>query len=290
VRRAGRRWGGLQRTVLGEDRLLQPLQRRGRVDAQLLGQHRAGLLVDAQRVRLPPGAVQRQHQLPAPPLPPRLGGHQRLQLADQLCVAAGGEPELGQLLDRGPPQLLQAGGLGLRPGLVGELRQRRPPPQPQRLPEQPRRLGRVRRRDPMGRGDQPLEPGRVDPLGVHLQPVAGGPGGQQPRGLPERPAEGRHPALQGVRRLPWRTVAPQVVDQAVGRHHLPGVQQQVGQQGALLGARDHDRSRAVVDLQWPQDPELHPTSASVPTANPQRHVSAPAHRAIGTRHRRRRHR
>ncbi|HET6752077.1 MAG TPA: hypothetical protein VFL71_22755, partial [Actinomycetes bacterium] len=88
VRRAGRRWGGLQRTVLGEDRLLQPLQRRGRVDAQLLGQHRAGLLVDAQRVRLPPGAVQRQHQLRPQPLAQRVAGDERVELADEQGVAA----------------------------------------------------------------------------------------------------------------------------------------------------------------------------------------------------------
>jgi hypothetical protein len=158
--------------------------------------------------------------------------------------------------------------------------------QAQRLRQQPQRPSRVAGGGAVGVAGQPLEPGRVDQLGVNLQPVAGRPCGQ-PRGhRPERPAQRPHPALQGVGRVAGRAVAPQVLDQPVGGHHPPGVDQQVGQQRTLLGPRHGDWRRAVEHLQRPQDPELH--HASVPTANPQRHISAPAHGAITTHPHRRR--
>jgi len=135
-------------------------------------------------------------------------GDQRLQFPHQLAVAACGQPQLGPQFDGGQPQLLQAGRLGLRPRPVGELRQRRPAPQSQRLRQQPQRPGRVAGRRAVGVGDQPLEPGRVDLLGVHIEPVAGRPRGQPRRNRAERPAQRRHPALQGVDRVAGRALAP----------------------------------------------------------------------------------
>ena len=248
--------GRLQGRVLDQDGLLQPLQPRRRIDPQLLGQHRPGRLVHLQGVGLPPRPVQRQHQLAPQPLPGRMLGHQPLQLPDQPGVVAGGQPQLHQRLDRPQVQLLQPGRLGQGPGLVGELGQGRGPPQPERLRQRPGR--RVPGR-PAGLGDQPLEPGRVHLAGVGLQHVPGRAGDHQPGpGRPQGPAQGRHPALEGVGRVPRGVVAPQVLDQPVGRHHPAGVDQQVGQQGPLLGPRHPHQARSVADLQRPQDPELHP--------------------------------
>ena len=92
-----------------------------------------------QRVGLPARPVQRHHQLAPEPLPGRVGGHQPLQLPHQPGVAAGGQAQLGQGLAGGQAQLLQPGRLGLGPRPVGELGQRRAPPQPQRRLQQPGR-------------------------------------------------------------------------------------------------------------------------------------------------------
>jgi hypothetical protein len=59
---------------------------------------RARGLVGLERLRLPARAIERQHQLPAQPLAQRLLGDQRLQLADQLAVAAAGQIGLDPVL------------------------------------------------------------------------------------------------------------------------------------------------------------------------------------------------
>src|SRR5918995_529927 len=75
--------GRLQRRVLDQDPLVEPLQLRGGIDPQLLGQHRPGRLIHPQRISLATRAVQRHHQQPPQPLPSRIGRHQPLQLPHQ---------------------------------------------------------------------------------------------------------------------------------------------------------------------------------------------------------------
>lgn len=58
-------WTAIQRAVLPEDRLLELPQRRSRLDAQLLDQRPAGVAIFVEGVRLPSGAVERQHELGA---------------------------------------------------------------------------------------------------------------------------------------------------------------------------------------------------------------------------------
>jgi hypothetical protein len=81
----------IQARVLGEDGGLKLLQRRARVDAQLLGQGLAGPSVGLQRLGLPAGAVQGQHEQPVQPLVQRMPGDEGLQLADELGVAPEGQ-------------------------------------------------------------------------------------------------------------------------------------------------------------------------------------------------------
>jgi hypothetical protein len=84
------------------------------------------------------------------------------------------ERQLGvdQILARRLAQLLQARRFRLGERLVGELHQRPPGPQRQRLAQQPRRGGRVARgRSLAALGDQPLGQSRIHHVGWRLQPV-----------------------------------------------------------------------------------------------------------------------
>ena len=111
-------WGRLGRRrevqprILGEDRRLQPAQLRPRVDAQLLDQDRPGPLIGQQRVGLPTGAVQGQHELGPQPLPQRLLPDQPLQLGHQLPMPPQPQVRLDPILQRDQPQLGQPIGLG----------------------------------------------------------------------------------------------------------------------------------------------------------------------------------
>ena len=110
--------------------------------------------VGGERVGLPAAAVQRQHPLRVQPLAQRLGGDERLELADHLAVPALVEVVLDRELERRQPQLLQPPDLGARERLVGDVVERRAAPQRQRLarraarhqPLEPRRIDGVRRR------------------------------------------------------------------------------------------------------------------------------------------------
>ena len=55
----------LQRLVLLEDRLLQTLERRARLDAELVHEGTPRPLIRVERLRLPAGPVESEHQLSA---------------------------------------------------------------------------------------------------------------------------------------------------------------------------------------------------------------------------------
>ena len=55
----------IQRRVLAKNRLLQVLQHWTRLDPKLGDQQRSCLAIDAQRFRLPSGAIEREHLLRA---------------------------------------------------------------------------------------------------------------------------------------------------------------------------------------------------------------------------------
>ena len=158
-----------------------------RVDAQLLSQELPGPLVGLQRLGLAPRAIQTQQQLPVQPLLQRVLSDQRLQLGDQLGVAAEGQVGLDPDLQDGQVPLGEPGALGLGERLVGELRQRPATPQPERL-AQP---GRCQLRHPAERlgalVGEPLEAGQVQLVGVQLQQVAGLAAGQDGGRLALRP-------------------------------------------------------------------------------------------------------
>ena len=86
--------------ILLQDRSLERLERRGRVDAELLDQGAPRLLVGLERLGLPARPVQREHQLTAQPLAQRVLRDETLELAHELRVAAEREVGLDPLLER----------------------------------------------------------------------------------------------------------------------------------------------------------------------------------------------
>ena len=118
---------------------MQPAQLRAGLDADLLHERRARAAVGLQRLRLPPGAIQREHQLPVQALAQRMLGDEPLELADQLAMAPVRELGVDRLRERGQPQLLQPPDLRRRERLVGDVGQRRAPPQRERLARRRRR-------------------------------------------------------------------------------------------------------------------------------------------------------
>jgi hypothetical protein len=80
--------GGLgEPGILVEDLALQPLQLRPRLDAELVDESRARVLVCVECLGLPARAVQREHQLRTEPLAQRRFGDQLLELGDDVVVA-----------------------------------------------------------------------------------------------------------------------------------------------------------------------------------------------------------
>jgi hypothetical protein len=95
-----------------EHRLLQLLQLRSRLDAQLVHERPAGVLVDVQRVGLAARAVEREHELAAQALAQRIPGDERLELADEVCIPPCLEVRLDALLERRQSLGLQVGDAG----------------------------------------------------------------------------------------------------------------------------------------------------------------------------------
>ena len=141
ARRRGARAG--ERRVLGEDRPLQLAQALARLDAELLDERVAGVLVGLQRVGLAVAAVEREHLLGPQALAVGVLGDQRVELADHLRVATEREPRLHQLLGDRDPQLLQPLALAVGERRVPEVRERRPAPLRERVLQRRRGLLRA---------------------------------------------------------------------------------------------------------------------------------------------------
>ena len=169
-RRAHRR---LERGLLFEDRPLEPLQRRRRLDPELLDQRPPCAAIRLERVGLASGRVERAHQLAPQALAQGMLCDERLELGGALGVLARGEIGLDPVLERRESKILQPGRLRLGEPLGRELSQRLSAPELERLPEQrgrPLRLAGLQRGPSLVR--EPLEAARVDPLRVHPQLVA----------------------------------------------------------------------------------------------------------------------
>ena len=179
-----------------------------------------------QRLGLPSASVQRQHQLPAEPLPERVRPDQLGQLAGRLGRPAELEQQLDVLLGGGQPLLAEPGPDDLRPR-AGNAVERVALPQPQ-APTQatpPPRPGRP----PDGtRAQRPAagEQLRVELARCQPQQVAAAAGQQHLARRPVRPSRlERRPQpgdvdVQRVHRSGGQLVAPDPVDQLIARDRL----------------------------------------------------------------------
>src|SRR5205085_7206732 len=129
-----------------EDRALEILELGTRLDPELLDEQPAAGAVGGERLGLPAGAVERDHELPAELLAQRLLLDERLELGDEPLVPAELELGLDPRLEGAEPELGQPPSRRPRERLAAELRDARPPPERERLGEELRPAHRVARR------------------------------------------------------------------------------------------------------------------------------------------------
>ena len=238
LRQLGLGHGFVQRRVLGENRLLEAAQLLAGLDPELLDEDATRLAVGGERVRLAPGAVERQDLLAAQPLAERVLGDERLQLARERRVAAGGEVGLDPLLQHRDAQLLEPLRLRLRPALVAEVRERRAAPEVERLAV---RAGRR----------ELLEAARVDPLGVELERVAAA--ARRDRVASERLAQLRHVDLDDLRRRLGGRAVPELLDEPVGRHRLGRMEREQREQRLLARRSERHSVARAADAERSED-------------------------------------
>src|SRR5262245_31089012 len=75
-----------KRVVLPEDRGLEVTQSLTGLEAELVAQPTPDRAIDVERLGLPPGAVEGEHEQRGHPLLIRMLGDERLELADELRV------------------------------------------------------------------------------------------------------------------------------------------------------------------------------------------------------------
>src|SRR5918992_28417 len=105
-----------------------------------------------------------------------------------------------------------------------------------------------------------LEATEIELRAVDLQHVARCPGDEP--ALPELLPQPRHVDLDALRSRPRRRLTPQSIDQAVGRNHLVGVQQQGHKERTLATAAEDEQPIVTDHLEWAKKTELHPRSQS----------------------------
>ena len=189
-------------------------------------------------------------------------------------MAAQSELGVGEQLLGGHAELVEPPDLRLRERLVGDVRQRRPAPDSERLLQHRRRPVRTAPGElaPALR-EQLLEPARIEPLGIESQLVAAVAGQHDPLGTVALAAgqclaQVRDVDLQCLPGGRRGSLAPQLVDHAVSGERLVGVQQQQGEQCALLAPAQRDRVAPVAGLEGAEDAEVHGGSERLTTASP----------------------
>ena len=248
--------------VVLQDRALELLQTRTRVEPELVGERAACLAQHLERLDLPSGAVQRHCEVSPQRLAQAVLGDERAQLPDELCVAAAREVGLDPLLERVQPHLVQPQRFGNEQAALGDVRERRAAPQRQRLRERRRGvlvapgaelLGAARR--------ELLEAVDVATAVRHVQHV--GVAARLDRIPAERTPQIRDVPLDDVPRARRSRVAPHLVDQAARRDGAVRADHEHGEHGAAASAAEGDGAVALVRLERPEDPVVVHAAPSV---------------------------
>ena len=243
--------------VLAQDRVVQAAELGRRLDADLVDQSPPRVAIGLERLGLPPAPVQREHPLPVEPLAERVLRQQRIDLADDLLMAARSQVGLDRQLLGGQAQLLEPPDLGHRERLVGDIRQRIAAKQRERLASRSVRRPAVLCR-PGRLGDEPLEAADVHELAVDPQLVPA-PAGEDLGAavVGQHLAQAPDVVLHHLGGAGGRVVSPQPFDQPVGGDRAIRLETEHGKDGALLRSAEGDR--AVVDggLEVSKDVEPH---------------------------------
>ena len=176
----------------------------------------------------------------------RLLRQQRLELCQHLAVAPAVEVLVDPDLERRRAQLLQAPYLRSGERLLGDVGERRPVPEAQRLAR-----GALR--------EQPLEASDVDPVAAQPQLVAAPVRGDRTVAAVRRHrlAQLRDVQLHHLGRRRRRLIAPQPVDQPLGRNGRAGLEREHREQGARLRAAEGDPAVVRADLHRSEQLNLH---------------------------------
>jgi hypothetical protein len=243
-RREPRRDGGRE-GFLGEHRGVHATQRGRRVDAELFGECAAAALERRQRVGLTSGGVQRADQAGGHRLPQRVPRGQLLQERDVLGGAAAAQVRVGQRFRGEHPQLLELGGGGGEEVRLAHRaeRVRSAPPRQGPFEDHRRRVvvaAGERRSTPVDVVDEQVGVDRHDPP---LEQVAAGP--RRDGVAAEQPPQPRHVGVHRGRRRLRGVLAPDVVDDLLGRDRLAGPGQHAREHRLL--PRPAERHGATVD-------------------------------------------
>ncbi len=251
---------GQERRVMEQDPLLESLQRRRRIEPELVSKHRSELLVGPKRLGMAPAAIEREHQELPGAFAQRIVADGGVQHRDDLGGTPGLELRCRHLLDRVQVEVTESADVGLSELLVGEVRQRGAVPQAQCGPQHLRATGEVAdANQPAPIVDEPLEPPGIDCLRVGVELVPRSPGGQH---LPsadrfQRPTEFRHVNLDRVRCRARGMLAPQQVDEPIDRDDLSRVQQQDREERPLLRRAELGDQPVRGHRECPQKAKVH---------------------------------
>ena len=255
----GRKHRKRELRVLAQDRPLELLQGRGRLDPELLDERAPAVTVGLERLGLSARAVQSNHQLAAQALAERLLADERLELADERSVTAEGELGLDPPFEPDQPQLVEPADRRARKRLVREVGERRPAPESECVAKTLRRhRGLVR----LGLVEQAREAVEVELVRPGPEHVAGRPRLEPFRRAAESLPELRDAHLQRGHARGRRAFRPELVEQPVARDDLVRVQEQEREQRPLARPAERQRPTAVGDLKRSKDPELHLVGAA----------------------------
>ena len=254
--RRRRRGSELERGVVREDRPLERLQRRGRIEPEGLDQEPPRRTVDLQRFRLSSGAVEREHQLAAGPLAQRMLCDERLELGHERRSAARarapprrGPPAPPAAAPPAAPQRLAR--TARTPGRRGEVPARGRAPRRAARPPQHRRARIARSASAVRRSKRARSSSSV----AQPQQVAG-----RPRldrvGRVQRAPQLRDLSVHLGHRRDRRAARIELVGEPLDRHDAVCVQQQDRERRALPRAAEPDRAVVADDLERAQEAEL----------------------------------
>ncbi len=254
----------VERGIVLQDRLLEPLQRVARVEAELVDQRDPRSLVGGERVGLAARPVERQDQQLPQALPQGMLPDQRLQLRHDLGRPAERKIRLQTQTERHEPQLLQTPDLVAGERLVLDIGQSRAPPEHERAPKHTACLFRGATGDQRPAPvEQALESVQVEGAGLDVKHITGRL--RLDHALAEDLAQLRDIDLGSFHRRGRRPLPPQRVDQTRGRHGLVRAQEKNGEHRPPFRPAERKLATVLPNREWTENAELHQTVASAPT-------------------------